>query len=106
MIHLFSFRNLEAFELDERAQQQHLENLEEIEQALDAEFGISNVEEESGSAQNTDDDDDSTNQIRCIVCEKTFKSRSAGTVLVNMMNIIYSDKCWPITSDQKSIGKC
>lgn len=74
-------RNLTIFEQDEEAHRQHLENLAEIEQELDAEFGTigegsdvsaggSGVEEEQN-----EEAEDEDGKLRCIVCEKNFKSK-------------------------------
>uniref|UniRef100_A0A914S2E5 Zuotin-like zuotin homology domain-containing protein n=1 Tax=Parascaris equorum TaxID=6256 RepID=A0A914S2E5_PAREQ len=72
-------RNLVAFvrRRDERVQrykkvleeQTHLENLREIEEALDAEFG-----DESALAENGQEDVDGNRLLYCIVCEKAFRT--------------------------------
>uniref|UniRef100_A0A183CFF6 DnaJ domain-containing protein n=1 Tax=Globodera pallida TaxID=36090 RepID=A0A183CFF6_GLOPA len=78
-------RNLEkmpTFERDEEAHQRHLAHLEDIEQALDAEFGTIDAAELSGqhSGEEGEADDENAGKFRCIVCEKNFNSKN---VLVN-----------------------
>lgn len=74
------FRNLEEYTIDEAAQQEHLRNLEEIENQLDSEFGTfrlggrneDNNDAEATENSDVDDDDDKY----CVVCEKAFKTQS------------------------------
>uniref|UniRef100_A0A914I3L8 Uncharacterized protein n=1 Tax=Globodera rostochiensis TaxID=31243 RepID=A0A914I3L8_GLORO len=78
-------RNLEkmpTFERDEEAHQRHLAHLEDIEQALDAEFGTIDAAELPGqqSGEEGEADDENAAKFRCIVCEKNFNSKN---VLVN-----------------------
>jgi len=61
---------LDEFDVNEDERLQHLANLEEIENELDAEFGTV-MDERKGSSVD-DEDDDSDNY--CIVCEKAFKN--------------------------------
>lgn len=47
----------------------HLENLREIEEALDAEFG-----DEGALAESAEENIDGSRPLYCIVCEKAFKT--------------------------------
>ena len=80
-----NLERLETFEKDEEAEEKHLMDLEQIEAALDAQFGTVNsarttagdVESggEDGASGDGSVDGEDGGEFRCIVCEKTFKSR-------------------------------
>jgi CRISPR/Cas system-associated endonuclease Cas1 len=79
-----NLERLETFEMDEEAEEKHLMDLEQIEAALDAQFGTVNSattagDEESGGEDGASGDGSADGEdggeFRCIVCEKTFKSR-------------------------------
>ena len=56
--------------VDEKAMKEHMQDLEQIENALDAEFG---TVKDSGAGYSDDDDGEEEVQY-CIVCEKSFKT--------------------------------
>lgn len=98
-------RNMPTFERDEEAHRQHLAHLEEIEQALDAEFGTvgSAADDDEatadGGGNGTSAGDENSanvgrsggggaaNKFRCIVCEKNFNTKS---VSVRRVEIFYT----------------
>ena len=61
-------------------------DLEQIEAALDAQFGT--IERGSDSGEGSDDEGNEED-LRCIVCEKTFKNKF---VLFNVMFLIKSQE--------------
>ena len=66
--------NLEQLEdhvVDEEKMKKHLKDLEEIENALDAEFGI--VKDGGAGNGDSDDSEDGGTQF-CVVCDKSFKN--------------------------------
>ncbi|KAL3082209.1 hypothetical protein niasHT_037847 [Heterodera trifolii] len=92
-----NLENMPTFERDEEAHRQHLAHLEEIEQALDAEFGTidgaaaDDDEAEAaadGGGHGTSGGDENSanvgrsggggaaNKFRCIVCEKNFNTKN------------------------------
>lgn len=62
------FSQIGEYKESEEVRQSHLENLREIEEALDAEFG-------GGSDENEESEDDDDSDFYCVFCEKTFKTR-------------------------------
>ena len=69
----FSFRDVEDFELNDDIYREHLLRLEEIENALDAEFGtVDSAKDGSECGEN----EDTRSENYCLVCEKAFKTRS------------------------------
>lgn len=64
------FRQLGQYVVDEAAHQAHLDALDEIENALDAEFGT--ISSKAAGSDASDEEDGDENY--CIACEKAFKS--------------------------------
>lgn len=75
-------RNLEDYQEDEEARQEHTRHLEEIENQLDAEFGTINISskrkknlvDDSCESEINEDEEDLESDSYCVVCKKIFKS--------------------------------
>uniref|UniRef100_A0A915ANV9 DnaJ homolog subfamily C member 21 n=1 Tax=Parascaris univalens TaxID=6257 RepID=A0A915ANV9_PARUN len=65
-------RQLGEYNEPDEVRETHLENLREIEEALDAEFG-----DESALAENGQEDVDGNRLLYCIVCEKAFRTEKS-----------------------------
>jgi len=65
-----NLENIGDYEIDEEVRLEHLKKLEEIENALDAEFGTVEDAVDDGSENGSDEE----NSSHCIVCEKSFKT--------------------------------
>uniref|UniRef100_F1KYC5 DnaJ homolog subfamily C member 21 n=2 Tax=Ascaris suum TaxID=6253 RepID=F1KYC5_ASCSU len=65
-------RQLGEYKEPDEVRETHLENLREIEEALDAEFG-----DEGALAESAEENIDGSRPLYCIVCEKAFKTEKS-----------------------------
>src|SRR4051794_40884108 len=78
MMRAFRRLDLDSYaENDQKAKQEHLDRLAEIENQLDVDFGTVSVEvDDSGGEDNSSENGEGSGKM-CIVCNKSFKSEKS-----------------------------